>query len=88
MVRKYVETDSPMKPLLTVGEVAQLLHIHKNTVRRWSDEKIIPSFRICRRGDRRYKLDDIDNFIIILKGHTGNPRVAELRSNFVLDDTN
>ena len=77
MVRERVEAASIMKPLLTVGDVAHLLHIHKNTVRRWSDENIIPSLRICQRGDRRYKLDDINHLIILLKEHTGNRRIAK-----------
>jgi excisionase family DNA binding protein len=53
------QTDS----LMTVREVAQLLHIHNNTVRRWSDRGIIQSYRINQRGDRRFKREDINNFL-------------------------
>lgn len=52
-----------IEPMLTVGEVARLLHIHINTVRRWSDQGIIKSHRISRRGDRRFKRGDIALFI-------------------------
>lgn len=55
--------DSQSGQLLTVREVAQLLHIHNNTVRRWSDEGIIRTYRISRRGDRRFKREDIDSFL-------------------------
>jgi excisionase family DNA binding protein len=50
-------------PLLTVREVARLLNIHCNTVRRWSDQGIIRSYRISIRGDRRFKREDIAQFI-------------------------
>ena len=46
--------------LLTVGQVARLLHIHPNTVRRWSNKGILESYRICDRGDRRFKKEDVD----------------------------
>ena len=52
-----------MKPMLTVKDVAQLLHIHVNTARRWSDQGIIKSYRITRRGDRRFRREDILNYL-------------------------
>ena len=55
--------DNRVDPLLTVREVAQLLHIHNNTVRRWSDQGIIRTYRISRRGDRRFKREDINRFL-------------------------
>ena len=45
---------------LTVKEVARMLHVHENTVRRWSDRGIIESFRICHRGDRRIRKEDVE----------------------------
>ena len=47
---------------MTVSEVAQLLHLHNNTVRRWSNQGMIRSYRINRRGDRRFKQEDIYRF--------------------------
>jgi len=49
--------------LLTVTEVADLLHVHSNTVRLWCDQGMIPSYRIGTRGDRRFRSEDIDNFL-------------------------
>jgi len=49
--------------MLTPREVAELLHVHTNTLRRWSDEGTIVAYRISPRGDRRYRLQDIDRFL-------------------------
>jgi excisionase family DNA binding protein len=46
--------------LLTIGETSQLLHIHRNTLRRWSDQGIISVYRIGPRGDRRFKSEDVE----------------------------
>ncbi|MCK4791072.1 MAG: helix-turn-helix domain-containing protein [Desulfobacteraceae bacterium] len=56
-------TENRLGPMLTVGEVAQLLHIHNNTVRRWSDLGMFRAYRISRRGDRRFKREDIVRFL-------------------------
>lgn len=45
--------------MLTVREVSEILHIHGNTLRRWSDRGIIKAYRIGPRGDRRFKAEDI-----------------------------
>jgi excisionase family DNA binding protein len=50
-------------PVLTVKDVARLLHIHVNTARRWSDQGIIRSFRVTRRGDRRFRREDILRYL-------------------------
>ena len=51
--------NSKINGMLTVREVSQLLHVHGNTLRRWSDQGIIKSYRIGPRGDRRFKAEDI-----------------------------
>ena len=45
--------------VLTVREVARLLNIHMNTVRRWSNQGILKAYRLGPRGDRRFKREDI-----------------------------
>ena len=52
-----------MMSMLTVKDVAHLLHVHANTLRRWSDQGIIRAYRITRRGDRRFRQEDIDGFL-------------------------
>jgi len=49
--------------MLTATEVARLLHIHINTVRRWSDQGIIRSYRLGPRGDRRFDKEDVAKFL-------------------------
>lgn len=50
--------------MLTTSDVARLLNTHVNTVRRWSDQRLIKVYRIGPRGDRRFKRQDIDRFLI------------------------
>jgi excisionase family DNA binding protein len=50
-------------PLLTVKEAARLLHVHPNTVRRWHDMGLVSGYRVGPRGDRRFKLEDIERFL-------------------------
>jgi excisionase family DNA binding protein len=45
--------------MLTVREVSQILHVHSNTLRRWSDLGLIKAYRIGPRGDRRFRQEDI-----------------------------
>ena len=46
--------------LLTVREVAAMLNIHVNTVRRWDDAGVLKALRIGPRGDRRFRREDVD----------------------------
>jgi alkylated DNA nucleotide flippase Atl1 len=41
--------------LLTAAEVAEMLHLHVNTE--------LPFFRVCKRGDRRFRYDDVLDFL-------------------------
>jgi len=54
--------NDPVDPMLTISEVAHILNVHINTVRRWSNQGVLKAYRIGSRGDRRYRRDDIDNF--------------------------
>ena len=56
-------TIDEMRPMLTVKDVARLLNIHVNTVRRWSDLNIIKSYRVTSRGDRRFRQEDIASYL-------------------------
>ena len=46
--------------VLTVREVAALLNIHVNTVRRWDEVGLLKAFRIGPRGDRRFRRADVN----------------------------
>jgi excisionase family DNA binding protein len=49
--------------LLTATEVADLLLLHVNTVKRLGDRGEIPFYRVCKRGDRRFRYDDVLDFL-------------------------
>ena len=49
--------------LLTVSEVAFLLHVHANTVRKWSDRGLLPAARLGKRGDRRFSWEDVQGIL-------------------------
>ena len=48
--------------MLTISEVAHILNVHINTVRRWSNQGVLKAYRIGSRGDRRFRQEDIDSF--------------------------
>ena len=50
-------------PMLTTSEVAVILNVHINTVRRWSNQGTLKSFQLGPRGDRRFRREDIDTFL-------------------------
>jgi excisionase family DNA binding protein len=60
---KRKEKDPSSKVMLTTGDVARLLGLHPNTVRLWSNQGIIKSFRTGPRDNRRYRRSDIDSFL-------------------------
>ena len=49
--------------MLNVEEVARILNVHINTVRRWSNQGLLKTYRIGPRGDRRYQYDDVTRFL-------------------------
>jgi excisionase family DNA binding protein len=57
-----IVNNKDIAPMLTTSDVARILNIHINTVRRWSNQGVLKSYRIGSRGDRRFRKEDIDNF--------------------------
>ena len=49
--------------LLTVSEAAGFLGVCPNTVRIWSNKGLIPTYRVGRRSDRRFRLQDLEPFL-------------------------
>jgi len=49
--------------LLTATEVAEMLHLHVNTVKRLGDRGELPFFRVVKRGDRRFRYTDVVEFL-------------------------
>lgn len=52
-----------MKPLLSIEKAANYLSVSKTSLRRWTNEGRLQCVRIGRRGERRFRLDDLDRFL-------------------------
>jgi diguanylate cyclase (GGDEF)-like protein/excisionase family DNA binding protein len=66
----------PIRPpdaTLTVTKAARLLGVHPNTVRAWSDQGRLRYYRINPRGDRRYRLGDLQRFLAVAEGTAEAP---------------
>ncbi len=64
---KDMVANKTIQGLLTTGNVARLLNIHVNTVRRWSKQGILRVYRVGPRGDRRFQLQEVYGLIAELK---------------------
>ena len=53
----------PIDATLSVTRAAHVLGVHPNTVRSWSDAGRLRYYRINPRGDRRYRLGDLQRFL-------------------------
>lgn len=60
---KAMDSDERMDSMLTVNEVSRILHVHPNTLRRWTKNGRIRAYRIAPRGDRRFKREEITRFL-------------------------
>lgn len=49
--------------MLTVTEVANLLHVHPNTIRAWSKMGVLRAYRIGKRRDYRFSIADVETFL-------------------------
>ena len=57
------------KDIIGLAQVAKLLGVNRETARRWAVQKIIPSFKIHRRGHWQFLSEDIDKFIAERQSH-------------------
>ena len=51
--------DRPISTMLTASEVARIFDVHASTIRRWSDQGKIKSYRTGPRGERRFRREDV-----------------------------
>jgi excisionase family DNA binding protein len=58
-----MEAQPKNSNMLTVSEVAYLLHVHPNTVRHWADGGLLNAYRLGTRRDRRFKREDVEGFL-------------------------
>ncbi len=52
-----------LAPFMSVNEVAGIFHVHPSTLRRWSDNGAIRSYRLNERGARKYRRFDVYHFL-------------------------
>src|SRR5437762_6609522 len=67
----------PIDATLSVTRAAEVLGVHPNTVRTWSDAGRLRYYRINPRGDRRYRLSDLQHFLSTHLGGDGAALAAE-----------
>src|SRR5436309_13895992 len=58
----------PIDATLSVTKAARMLGVHPNTIRAWSDAGRLRYYRINPRGDRRYRLGDLQRFLAAAAG--------------------
>ena len=66
----------PLRPIdatLSVTKAAHVLGVHPNTVRAWSDAGRLRYYRINPRGDRRYRLGDLQRFLAAAENAPDGP---------------
>jgi len=61
--RETMMRESTVGDLVTVREACRLLHVHGNTLRRWSDKGLLNAYRIGMRGDRRFRREEIEDIL-------------------------
>ena len=63
MTKVDLHHPRPLDATLTVTRAAEVLGVHANTVRAWSDAGRLRYYRINPRGDRRYRMGDLQRFL-------------------------
>jgi len=63
----------PGDATLTVTKAARVLGVHANTVRAWSDAGRLRYYRINDRGDRRYRMLDLQRFLAAAESPASGP---------------
>ncbi len=75
--RRPATSATTSSSLLTVGGAADLLGVHANTVRAWTDQGFLTCLRINTRGDRRYRRQDIDRFLAQARRKTPSSKAGQ-----------
>ncbi len=68
IVLKHMRKDIKAKleglpDLLSIGQVAEIFNVHQDTLRNWEKEGILVPMRAGKRGDRKYRPQDIQAIV-------------------------
>ena len=55
--------NTTLPKLLTIKQAAEILNVHVETLRRWDKRGRLKAIKVNERGDRRYKPEDIENYL-------------------------
>lgn len=55
--------NDELSEYLTLNEVSKMLKVHPNTLRNWDKNGTLKPIRIGERKIRRYKKEDVINFL-------------------------
>ena len=55
--------EQEVPELLTLQEACDLLKVHPNTLRQWDKNGTLPAIRLGTKRVRRYRKEDIINFL-------------------------
>ena len=61
LARRKIVT--PWRKLLSTREVSEYLNVHPNTVRIWSSNGLLPTYRVGPRSNRKFKIEDVEKFL-------------------------
>ncbi|HEY4499001.1 MAG TPA: type I restriction-modification system subunit M N-terminal domain-containing protein, partial [Candidatus Paceibacterota bacterium] len=63
-MRKDIQAKlKEMPELLSISQVAEIFSIHQDTLRNWEKEGILVPLRVGKRGDRKYRPQDIQTIV-------------------------
>lgn len=62
--KRKPEDGNGRRRMLTMRDACRVLNVHSNTLRRWSDLGLVKAYRIGLRGDRRFKMEDIEELLV------------------------
>jgi excisionase family DNA binding protein len=52
-----------VKEILSIADVAKMLGVNRETVRRWAVSKLIPAFKIHSRGHWQFRAEEVDRLL-------------------------